>query len=1050
MWPYGGGVGGGFDSHRQSQIQNRFQPLPSIQGGHAPQTGFEKALVPVGTGRLKPQMSHIANGGPMMLNDVGDAKVRQFDNRLSVAEQSNRALLEEVVRLQGELKQAHRKTEDMLAVERQARQQLTENIRASNDLIGQLGARLKRAEEKVAEERSAVGALVNHTKQVEQAVLGSQQELVAKRDHQMTKFHELRNDVDEANRMREQLERAMTSMVDEIRQLKSKADSQSLEFSSVMHEVKERSKRLEEDSRQARMENQRKYHDNHHLAEQATSVLRTQLDARLGEVRDVLMDLRNRVTTEETERRQQEQQVFLKMNDLQAQVHEQNRKREEAMHVFDVVQRERDHSADNERLKLQSKIAEIAEEVSKKILGKEIRLREEAQQKFGNIEKYLHEEQSARIAHEQAMREENEKRWTALQKLTEEEVLHVRENQKKFPNIMGSVEQMEMMDKIEKMEKTLLKRRESSDDLAEFTEDQKRVTKHLKTQLNDMSDKIENLEIAMKKRGKTVDSEDEKYATKTMKSRLGEISDKVEHLEKVTKKLERTASSDDERTQRAMQRKQSISRRTSELDRHKNAGGLTKVGDTMERLEKMQAETKKQLEQVMKAEIKSRQNQDKQIETKIEDVQEKLGVAISTLQQAIGGINEQVMTATNDYQDKLKMMLEEYKGADTRGVADLDAKVNALQSKINLQDEHSEAQIAKVLAKVMDDDSKEEAKKSLRKHQTMIEEIEDWKAGADRKLKQIKEKMDDLEPEIERMNKANESMQEDMNRLVENEQKERIRDVQMVRADLDAKYKQIQTDMTAAKAAVMSAGGATTPMPAIPISQKEKMAAGKGGGKVDQGTLDKMSYLETEVNKYRGKFMEMKEEISKVDGTVNTVKLHLSRKIEKEEKQRKEETQDLQYILEDVKKKVEKLDKGGVKPDKKDKDKDKHKSDEGDDKKKKKKSDKGSESEKKDEGDKDDAKKDGEEGGEKKKKKKDKDKDKDKEGEGKKEKKKSKDDKENGEEGKEKKEKKEKKKDKEKDGEKKKDKEKDGEKKKKDKKKDKDESGDVETKPDPS
>ncbi|XP_033108447.1 golgin subfamily A member 6-like protein 22 isoform X4 [Anneissia japonica] len=917
MWPYGGGVGGGFDSHRQSQIQNRFQPLPSIQGGHAPQTGFEKALVPVGTGRLKPQMSHIANGGPMMLNDVGDAKVRQFDNRLSVAEQSNRALLEEVVRLQGELKQAHRKTEDMLAVERQARQQLTENIRASNDLIGQLGARLKRAEEKVAEERSAVGALVNHTKQVEQAVLGSQQELVAKRDHQMTKFHELRNDVDEANRMREQLERAMTSMVDEIRQLKSKADSQSLEFSSVMHEVKERSKRLEEDSRQAqRMENQRKYHDNHHLAEQATSVLRTQLDARLGEVRDVLMDLRNRVTTEETERRQQEQQVFLKMNDLQAQVHEQNRKREEAMHVFDVVQRERDHSADNERLKLQSKIAEIAEEVSKKILGKEIRLREEAQQKFGNIEKYLHEEQSARIAHEQAMREENEKRWTALQKLTEEEVLHVRENQK--------------------------------------------------------------------------------------------------------------------------------------LDRHKNAGGLTKVGDTMERLEKMQAETKKQLEQVMKAEIKSRQNQDKQIETKIEDVQEKLGVAISTLQQAIGGINEQVMTATNDYQDKLKMMLEEYKGADTRGVADLDAKVNALQSKINLQDEHSEAQIAKVLAKVMDDDSKEEAKKSLRKHQTMIEEIEDWKAGADRKLKQIKEKMDDLEPEIERMNKANESMQEDMNRLVENEQKERIRDVQMVRADLDAKYKQIQTDMTAAKAAVMSAGGATTPMPAIPISQKEKMAAGKGGGKVDQGTLDKMSYLETEVNKYRGKFMEMKEEISKVDGTVNTVKLHLSRKIEKEEKQRKEETQDLQYILEDVKKKVEKLDKGGVKPDKKDKDKDKHKSDEGDDKKKKKKSDKGSESEKKDEGDKDDAKKDGEEGGEKKKKKKDKDKDKDKEGEGKKEKKKSKDDKENGEEGKEKKEKKEKKKDKEKDGEKKKDKEKDGEKKKKDKKKDKDESGDVETKPDPS
>ena len=72
---------------------------------------------------------------------------------------------------------------------------------------------------------------------------------------------------------------------------------------------------------------------------------------------------------------------------MQAQVHEQSRKRDETVHTIDVVQREREHAADNERLKMQGKIAEIAEEVSRKILSKEIRLREEAQQKFGNIEK---------------------------------------------------------------------------------------------------------------------------------------------------------------------------------------------------------------------------------------------------------------------------------------------------------------------------------------------------------------------------------------------------------------------------------------------------------------------------------------------------------------------------------------------------------------------------------------------------------------------------------------------------------------------------------------
>ena len=75
------------------------------------------------------------------------------------------------------------------------------------------------------------------------------------------------------------------------------------------------------------------------------------------------------------------------MNDIQSQLHEGVRKRDETVHALDVVQREREHAADNERLKMQGKIAEIAEEVSRKILTKEIRLREEAQQKFGNIEK---------------------------------------------------------------------------------------------------------------------------------------------------------------------------------------------------------------------------------------------------------------------------------------------------------------------------------------------------------------------------------------------------------------------------------------------------------------------------------------------------------------------------------------------------------------------------------------------------------------------------------------------------------------------------------------
>eukprot|EP00057_Strongylocentrotus_purpuratus_P018983 XP_011673457.1 PREDICTED: glutamic acid-rich protein isoform X6 [Strongylocentrotus purpuratus] len=827
MWASNGSFGG----EVEQPYQNKFggsHPLPSIPSSQTPQPSFDNALVPVGGRRSQlSQLSQIPNGGGQFSNgDYHTGRIQQMENRLGVAEQSNRALLEEVVRLQGELKQSYRTTEDTLLAERQARQQLTENIRASNDLIGQLGARLKRAEERVSDERTAVGALVNHTKQVEQAVLGSQQEILAKRDQQMTRYSELKNELDEANRMREQLERVTTSLVDDVRQVKGRTDTSQVEIGSLVHDVKERTKRLEEDNRTLRMDHQRKFNENQQHSNQTTAVLRSQLDARLGEVRDVLMDLRNRVTTEETERRQQEQNQLIKMNDMQAQLHEVSRKRDESMHALDVVQREREHAADNERLKMHGKIAEIAEEVSKKILSKEIRLREEAQQKFGNIEKYLHAEQAARIAHEQAMREENEKRWAALQKLTEEEVLHVREGQK--------------------------------------------------------------------------------------------------------------------------------------LDRHKNVGGMNKVSDTVEKMERQSAETRKQLEQVMKAEIKTRQSQDKQIESKIEDVQEKLGVAISTLQQAIGGINDQVSSTSNVSQDKMASALEEAKNGQLRAVTDLDARLATLQSKMATQEETLEDRILAAVEEALGDQGAKAANQIVEDHTENLEKINDWQDTADKKLVHVKERMDELGPEIREMNRTNESLQEDMKGLVDTEAKDRIRDVQMVRADLATKVSQLQQQIEAAAQKAAQGGGAPAAAP-IPISQKEKLAAGKGGGKVDPAALEKMEFLEEELNKQRKKVEEVKETVAKVESSVQTVRVHLTRKVDTETKSRREEIRDLQLVFEEFKDKVEPLLKKIEEEEEKEKEKNKDNDEDGS----------GKEDDKKDDDDKDENDNDKE---------KDKDDDKDKDG----------------------------------------------------------------------
>nr|XP_054762533.1 phosphatidylinositol 4-phosphate 5-kinase-like isoform X3 [Lytechinus pictus] len=165
--------------------------------------------------------------------------------------------------------------------------------------------------------------------------------------------------------------------------------------------------------------------------------------------------------------------------------------------------------------------------------------------------------------------------------------------------------------------------------------------------------------------------------------------------------------------------------------------------------------------------------------------------------------------------------------------------------------------------------------------------------------------MDELGPEIREMNRTNETLQEDMKGLVDTEAKDRIRDVQMVRQEFTTKYSQLQQQIEAAAQKAAQGGGAPAAAP-IPISQKEKLAAGKGG-KVDPAALEKVEFLEEELNKQRRKVEEVKESMAKVESSVQTVRVHLTRKVDSETKSRREEIRDLQLVFEEFKDKVEPL-----------------------------------------------------------------------------------------------------------------------------------------------
>ena len=80
---------------------------------------------------------------------------------------------------------------------------------------------------------------------------------------------------------------------------------------------------------------------------------------------------------------------FCRINELYTSLSEQTRKREEGLHTVDMVLREKDHAAQADRLQMTAKVTDTVEDINKKLLAKEMKIREEIQQKFLQLEKVL-------------------------------------------------------------------------------------------------------------------------------------------------------------------------------------------------------------------------------------------------------------------------------------------------------------------------------------------------------------------------------------------------------------------------------------------------------------------------------------------------------------------------------------------------------------------------------------------------------------------------------------------------------------------------------------
>ncbi|GFO32100.1 neurofilament heavy polypeptide-like isoform x5, partial [Plakobranchus ocellatus] len=567
-----------------------------------------------------------------------EERMHILETRLGVTEKSNRALLEEVIRLQGELRLMVRRNEEGIKDERVSRQHIEGSLHMVNDLISKLSSRIKMAEDKIMEERSALSTLVSHTRGVEQAVVASQNSLSMKKDSQTSKLQDLSLQLSEMQHSRDSLEKQTFNLTEELRAVKTKVESQSIELTSTINDLKLRSRRLEEENKM-QLDALRKQGDMYSTTETTTTHLRGQVESRLAELRDVIMELRKKQEHESTEIRTLEQGMQQQVNSLQQTIAEQNRKREESLHALDMMHREKEHAAENEKLRLQGRMSETVEEVNKRMLAKEIKLREELQEKYSQLERIIQQEQQMRQKYEAALREENDRRWQGLKKLSDDEMATIKD--------------------------------------------------------------------------------------------------------------------------------------TFQAERQKNKEAVSKLDESITLLEKQLAEQKRQTDKVVAAEIKSRKQYEKSTNEKIAHVNDKIALATSSLQSAIGGVQGTFANHTDKIRTEVKSMVTASEQANTRAMTDLDAKLQSVKKKVADLEEQLEGRISEATAILA---------QNLREK---VESISLWQDVTSQTIRELNQSIQGIPNELYALEEKQKLLKHELDSRMSSETDSRIRDVETLKHEVE-------------------------------------------------------------------------------------------------------------------------------------------------------------------------------------------------------------------------------------------------------------------------
>lgn len=364
-----GGRNSGVAARRGQTSNGSYGPLT---GNPTPASGFK----PRSAGGL------IGNSDPAL-----GRRLDAMEQRVSNQDSANRSLLEQMMKLQQDMRMELKKCDQSLMEERNQRMRLTTTLQTSTSKIAELEDRLRRTETHAKDNKAALVTMISHVKNVERAVTLGQQDIMAKKEVQGQKIQEIQQKVTTLTSSSENLERLCHNVREDLSDVNGKVDIMSLELKDVKGALT-----LQDKMFNTQVSKLKQLDEDKGTGTKMSETQKAALESKILQLKDAIMECQSKLNHECQDREMDMNTINGRLDELTASVQETRKRREKDLKELEGTTRELAKMSESEKQNIVVKISAVQTELKQSLETRDKKIRESVLSRLDEQEQHLKQE----------------------------------------------------------------------------------------------------------------------------------------------------------------------------------------------------------------------------------------------------------------------------------------------------------------------------------------------------------------------------------------------------------------------------------------------------------------------------------------------------------------------------------------------------------------------------------------------------------------------------------------------------------------------------------